>query len=100
MDDRTMTAKLIPLHHWAKLTYGDAAPCSNTLRKWARGDKITPPAEKHGREYFVSPDARYATPEAENGTQDHVKTRRLNQAGTGEAQFTAAPGDCNAQART
>ena len=58
MDDRTMTAKLIPLHHWAKLTYGDAAPCSNTLRKWARGDKITPPAEKHGREYFVSPDAR------------------------------------------
>jgi hypothetical protein len=80
-----MTARLIPLQQWAKLTYGDAAPCSNTLRKWARGDKIMPPAEKHGRGYFVTPDARYATPEADHGTHDHVKTRRLNQENTESA---------------
>ena len=75
-----MTARLIPIHQWAKLVYGDAAPCSNTLRKLARGDKITPPAEKHGRGYFVTPDARYATPEDDKRPHDHVKTRRLNQA--------------------
>lgn len=80
-----MTARLITLQQWAKQTYGEAAPCSNTLRKWARGDKITPPAEKHGREYFVTPDARYAMPEADHGTHDHVKTRRLNQARTESA---------------
>lgn len=56
-----MTAKLIPLHQWAKLTYGDAAPCMTTLRKWARGGKLNPPAEKHGRSYFVVPDACYSS---------------------------------------
>jgi len=57
-----MTAKLITLQQWAKNTYGEAAPCMNTLRKWARSNKITPPAEKHGRTYFVDPEASYSQP--------------------------------------
>jgi hypothetical protein len=61
-----MPVKLIPLQEWAKSTYGDAAPCVGTLRRWAREDKISPPAEKHGREYFVAPDAHYA---ANDGTK-------------------------------
>lgn len=57
-----MTAKLITLQQWAKNTYGEAAPCMNTLRKWARNNKIAPPAEKHGRTYFVEPGATYIQP--------------------------------------
>lgn len=60
-----MPAKLIPLQQWAKATYGDAAPSIGTLRRWARDNRLSPPAEKHGREYFVSPDAHYAANDAE-----------------------------------
>jgi hypothetical protein len=56
------TAKLIPLHDWAERTYGDAAPCIHTLRRWARDNRIAPAPQKHGRSYFVSPDARYSDP--------------------------------------
>ena len=54
-------SKLITLAAWAKEVYGDAAPKSPTLCTWARTGKIQPPPEKHGREYFVVPDAHYVT---------------------------------------
>ena len=54
-----MAPRLIPLEVWAIEIYGDKAPCLNTLRRWAREGFITPPAEKHGRTYFVLPDAKY-----------------------------------------
>lgn len=57
------TAKLVPLQEWAKSTYGDAAPSAGTLRRWARQGRVV--AEKHGREYFVSPDAHYAANDSE-----------------------------------
>lgn len=60
-----MPARLIPLQQWAKATYGDAAPCIGTLRRWARDNRLSPPAEKHGREYFVSPDAHYGANDGE-----------------------------------
>lgn len=56
------TAKLIPLSVWAAQHYGDAAPCIHTLRRWARDHRITPAPRKHGRAYFVCPDARYIDP--------------------------------------
>ncbi|WP_428176733.1 excisionase [Comamonas testosteroni] len=49
---------LVSLTTWAKQTYNDAAPCLNTLRKWAREALIQPPPQRHGRAYFVDPDAR------------------------------------------
>lgn len=54
-----MAAKLIPLEAWAAATYGESAPHINTLRRWARDAHIYPKPIKHGRTYFVTPDARY-----------------------------------------
>lgn len=55
-----MAAKLITLEAWASATYGEAAPHLNTLRRWARDALIVPTPEKHGRTYYVRPDARYS----------------------------------------
>ena len=52
-------AKLVTLEEWARCLYGDAAPEVCTLRRWARTARIYPAAEKHGRSYFVAPDAVY-----------------------------------------
>jgi predicted site-specific integrase-resolvase len=54
-----MTPKRIRLDKWLEITYGDDAPDIVTARRWAKAGKIQPPAEKHGRCYFVHPDARY-----------------------------------------
>lgn len=54
-----MTTRLITLESWAAETYGEAAPHINTLRRWARDALIVPTPEKHGRTYYVRPDARY-----------------------------------------
>ncbi len=54
-----MAAKLMPLEAWGAATYGESAPHINTLRRWARDAHIYPKPIKHGRTYFVTPDARY-----------------------------------------
>ncbi len=61
MTDRpsALIAKRIPLERWAIAVYGDDRPGIGTLRRWARGGNISPPAEKHGRTYYVAPDAKY-----------------------------------------
>lgn len=67
------TPRLIPLTRWLTEQYGDAAPSLNTARRWCREDLIYPPAEKHGRMYFVRPDARYVAPES----QGRISSGRL-----------------------
>lgn len=54
-----MSARLITLEAWAVATYGKHSPHINTLRRWARDALIVPAPEKHGRTYYVSPNARY-----------------------------------------
>ena len=54
-----MSRKLISLETWLAQTYGGDAPGIATARRWARDGKIYPAPEKHGRRYFVDPDARY-----------------------------------------
>lgn len=54
-----MAAKLLPLERWAAIIYGDAAPGIGTLRRWARNGNISPPAQKHGRTYYVAENAAY-----------------------------------------
>jgi hypothetical protein len=55
-----MSAKpLVLLTTWARMTYQDCPPCLNTLRKWAREALIQPAPQRHGRAYYVSPDAKY-----------------------------------------
>jgi len=57
----TARPKLLTLQDWARATYGDAAPSLLTLRKWARSGNIMPPPRKHGRTYYVQPDAEYVS---------------------------------------
>jgi len=68
-----MTAKLIPLSEWAAKTYGEHAPNVDTLRRWARESLIYPRPVKHGRTYFVAPDATYVQPFA----PERPRRRRL-----------------------
>ncbi len=57
-----MAEKLVTLEQWGAAVYGDAAPTIATLRTWARDGKIYPAPRKHGRAYFVAPDACYVDP--------------------------------------
>lgn len=57
-----MTPELLTLQDWARRKYGDAAPALRTLWAWAREGRIHPAPKKHGRTYFVQPDAEYQTP--------------------------------------
>jgi hypothetical protein len=57
--DEAMSAKLVSLESWLRLTYGGDAPSIKTARRWARESRICPAPQKHGRTYFVPPDARY-----------------------------------------
>lgn len=51
--------KLVTLAKWSSLNF-DPPPSLNTVRKWARDGRIEPPPPiKHGRSYYVDPDARY-----------------------------------------
>ena len=52
-------AKMITLQSWLLLVYGEDPPHVNTVRRWVREHKIQPPPEKHGRAYYVRPEARY-----------------------------------------
>lgn len=58
-------AKFITLEAWLELTYGTAVSIG-TGRRWCRENRITPKPEKHGRTYFVTPDARYTDVRAAN----------------------------------
>jgi hypothetical protein len=56
-----MPTRLITLQAWADAIYGNASPKIATLRAWAKTGKISPAPQKHGRSYFVAPDARYVS---------------------------------------
>lgn len=52
--------KLLKLSSWLTSTYKENdAPSIRTARHWARSGLIEPKPEKHGRDYFVHPNARY-----------------------------------------
>ncbi len=53
--------KKITLIEWAKSKYS-VPPVERTLWKWARNGNLYPPPEKHGRQYFIEPDAIYIKP--------------------------------------
>jgi len=49
----------VTLEKWARDRYGESAPTVGTLRRWCRDGKIFPLPQKHGRSYFLEPNARY-----------------------------------------
>lgn len=53
--------KFITLEAWLRMTYGDAVSLK-TARRWISHGYILPAPEKHGRAYYLRPDARYVDP--------------------------------------
>ncbi|QHM71328.1 excisionase [Mixta intestinalis] len=51
----------ITLTEWADNHY-TTPPNINTLRRWARNGNFYPPPEKHGRQYYIDPNAIYVKP--------------------------------------
>jgi len=65
--------KFITLEEWARRTYAEGGPNINTLRRWAREARILPRPEKHGRQYYVVPEAVYASPYARSRLVDRLR---------------------------
>ncbi|MCC6196757.1 MAG: excisionase [Burkholderiales bacterium] len=55
--------QLIPLDTWAERRFPIRTPHVQTIRRWAREGKIHPAPQKHGRAYYVSPNAEYLSDE-------------------------------------
>lgn len=51
--------KLVSLKTWLHDTYGEDAPHLNTARRWCQDGLIYPQPVKHGRGYYLHPDAAY-----------------------------------------
>ncbi|WNC88825.1 hypothetical protein RI103_14070 [Paraburkholderia sp. FT54] len=54
--------KLIPVGVLAEETFGEYAPCANTLRNWVKNGLIYPMPARVGNRHFCSPDAEYFDP--------------------------------------
>lgn len=55
-----MSTRKISLQSWLAQNYvAGEAPHINTARRWCRDGLIHPLPEKHGREYYLTADARY-----------------------------------------
>lgn len=67
-------SKLIRLDVWLVATYGNAIAL-DTAYRWVKAGKIQPPPQKHGRAYFVHPEAVYTDRPAEPGDPDTLLDR-------------------------
>lgn len=46
----------ITLLEWASTYFGETKPSLRTMRRWVAEGKLSPPAEKIGRNLYVTPD--------------------------------------------
>lgn len=73
----------LTLTEWAK-DHFRTPPSSNTLRKWAREGRISPAPIKHGRNYYVEPNAHYREPERLDRTTGSSLVERVEAARRGQ----------------
>ena len=50
---------LVTLDTWIEINYEEPRPSSYTARRWVKNGNITPRPQKHGRSYYLRPDAQY-----------------------------------------
>ncbi|HIB8304944.1 TPA: excisionase [Serratia marcescens] len=55
-------AKWMTLEEWRDDNYTDKKPSIQTLWRWARNGNFYPPAEKHGKQYRLTPGTIYINP--------------------------------------
>ena len=53
---------LLTVDEWIALRYAQRGPAVRTVHRWIREGLIYPAPEKHGRAYYLHPDARYVDP--------------------------------------
>lgn len=66
-------ARWIKLEKWAHNEYGDDAPEARTLRRWALEQRLYPPAELHGKCWYVRPDTKYKVQSAGSSILDRMR---------------------------
>lgn len=52
-------ARMVSLEEWAKEEFGCLAPSLRTLKKYAKGHMMAPPARKVGREWMIDRESRF-----------------------------------------
>lgn len=52
-------ARMVSLEDWAKDEFGDEAPSLRTLKVYAKGKMMTPPAVKVGKKWMIDREARF-----------------------------------------
>ncbi|AXD29431.1 excisionase [Salmonella enterica subsp. houtenae] len=52
-------ARMVSLEEWAEEEFGELAPSLRTLKKYAKGNMMAPPARKVGREWMIDFEARF-----------------------------------------
>ncbi|KAF6592560.1 excisionase [Cronobacter sp. EKM101R] len=52
-------ARMVSLEVWAKEEFGNLAPSLRTLKKYAKGHMMAPPAIKVGKEWMIDREARF-----------------------------------------
>ncbi|WP_145517528.1 excisionase [Yersinia mollaretii] len=52
-------ARMVSLEDWARDEFGDKAPSPRTLKHYAKGKMMAPPAVKVGKEWMIDRDARF-----------------------------------------
>jgi hypothetical protein len=55
-------SKKLTLEEWCDETYSGKKPKLQTLWRWARNGNFYPPAEKHGKQYWLTPGTIYINP--------------------------------------
>lgn len=54
--------KKLTLEEWRDDNYTGKKPSIQTLWRWARNGNFYPPAEKHGKQYMLTPGTIYINP--------------------------------------
>ncbi|ADP12322.1 excisionase [Erwinia sp. Ejp617] len=52
-------ARMVSLEDWAKDEFGDEAPSLRTLKVYAKGKMMAPPAVKVGKKWMIDREARF-----------------------------------------
>ncbi|WP_162287031.1 excisionase [Pantoea stewartii] len=52
-------SRMVSLEEWAEEEFGSLAPSLRTLKKYAKGHMMVPPARKVGREWMIDREARF-----------------------------------------
>ncbi len=76
-DVEVIMSRMVSLEAWAKIEFGESAPSTQVLRKYAKANMMVPPALKMGKRWVIDRDSRWvgivSKPQLPNGASDKLK---------------------------